>query len=109
MSTLDTREFQDKLADPLRLAPQKGQEVNMTIDEIRDIMEDGQQGRIEYIDKDGVKHTGYVDVYESPYDNGDEDGNDGEASICFDGDNGEMLVVFESEIQKIRILSDDEA
>lgn len=78
----------------------------MSVEEIRQIMGESDQKRIEYIDTDGVKHIGYVDVYESPYDNGDEDGNDGEASICFDGDDGEMLVVFESEIREIRILSD---
>ena len=41
---------------------------------------------------DGSKLRGYVDTYESRYD------NDGEASICFAGENGEMLIIEEHEI-----------
>jgi hypothetical protein len=78
----------------------------MSVEQIREIMEDSQQGRIEYIDRDGVKHTGYVDVYESPYDNSDDDYKAGEATICFDDDNGDMTIVYESDIKEIRILED---
>lgn len=41
---------------------------------------------------DGSTQIGYVDTYESRYD------NDGEASICFAGENGEMLIIEEHEI-----------
>lgn len=36
---------------------------------------------------DGSTLIRYVDTYESRYD------NDGEASICFAGENGEMLII----------------
>lgn len=73
----------------------------MDRDEILEIMEESDQERIEYTDKDGVTRTGYVDVFESRYD------NDGEASLCFAGDEGEMLIVYESDIAEIKILTDE--
>lgn len=68
---------------------------------ILELMIQSEQKRIKYVDKGGVEHTGYVDVYESRYD------NDGEASICFAGEDGEMLIVYESEIESIEILDKD--
>lgn len=62
-------------------------------------MAESDQCRIEYTDKSGVIHTGFVEVYES------RDDNDGEASLCFAGDNGEMLIVEESDIADIKILN----
>lgn len=67
--------------------------------EILKIMEESDQRRIEYTDKNGIVRTGYVDVYESIYD------NEGEASLCFAGDEGEMLIVNESDITYIRIIN----
>ena len=67
--------------------------------EILKIMEESDQRRIEYTDKNGIVRTGYVDVYESRYD------NEGEASLCFAGDEGEMLIVNESDITYIRIIN----
>ncbi|MBQ4121609.1 MAG: hypothetical protein IJD35_06310 [Clostridia bacterium] len=67
---------------------------------ILELMIQSEQKQIKYVDKDGVEHKGYVDVYESRYD------NDGEASICFAGENGEMLIVYESEIESIEILDE---
>lgn len=78
----------------------------MDIEKIREIMEDSQQGRIEYIDVNGIIHTGYVDVYESPYDTSDDDYKPGEAVLLFDDDNGDMTIVWESDIDSIRILGD---
>lgn len=68
---------------------------------ILELMIQSEQKRIKYVDKGGAEHTGYVDVYESRYD------NDGEASICFAGEDGEMLIVYESEIESIEILDKD--
>lgn len=70
----------------------------MDAKEILKVMERCEQERIEYTDKNGAVHTGFVDVYESRYD------NEGEASLCFVGDNGEMLIVEESDITEIKIL-----
>ena len=47
---------------------------------------------------DGNTMNGYVDNYESRYD------NDGEASICFAGENGEMIIIEEHEISDIMII-----
>lgn len=66
--------------------------------EILEIMEESDQRRIEYIDKNDITYKGYVDVYES------RDDNEGEASLCFAGDEGEMLIVNESDIVDIRII-----
>lgn len=66
--------------------------------ELLEIMEESDQRRIEYTDKNGIARTGYVDVYES------RDDNEGEASLCFAGDEGEMLIVNESDITNIRII-----
>ena len=45
---------------------------------------------------DGRVLHGFVDVFESRYD------NDGEASICFASEDGEMLILEESDILDIR-------
>ena len=44
---------------------------------------------------DGKVLDGFVDTFESRYD------NDGEASICFAGVNGEMLIIEEQEIADV--------
>lgn len=67
---------------------------------IVELMEQSEQKQIKYVGKDGVEHKGYVDVFESRYD------NDGEASICFAGEDGEMLIVYESEIESLEILEE---
>ena len=69
----------------------------MMNDEIMEQMGDCEQRDVEIVLKNGNKIKGFVDVYESRYD------NDGEASICFAGDNGEMLIIEEGEIESIRI------
>lgn len=66
---------------------------------IVELMEQSEQKQIKYVDKDGVERKGYVDVFESSYDN-----DDGEASICFAGEDGEMLIVYESDIVLLEIL-----
>lgn len=58
-------------------------------------MEECVQRNVKISFKDGRKLSGFVDVYESRYD------NDGEASVCFAGDNGEMLIIEEHEIEDI--------
>lgn len=62
------------------------------------LMMESDQERIEYTDKSGIKHIGYVDVTKS------RDNNDGEASLCFMGNTGEMLIVNESHIAEIILL-----
>lgn len=64
-------------------------------DEIMEKMGDYEQEYVELVYRDGKRLKGYIDVYSSRYD------NDGEASICFSGENGEMLIVEESELRDI--------
>lgn len=45
--------------------------------------------------KDGGRVKGFIDTYESRYD------NDGEASVCFAGENGDMLIVEEHELADV--------
>lgn len=64
-------------------------------DNIMNKMADYEQQDVLLTFNDGKKIEGYIDVFESRYD------NDGEASICFAGVHGEMLIVEESEIADI--------
>lgn len=69
-------------------------------DEIIEKMEDAQQYDVTLVYKDGHKLKGFVDVYESRYD------NDGEASICFAGEHGERLIVEEHELKDVIVDTD---
>ena len=72
---------------------------NVTSSEVLSyLMMKSDQERIEYTDKSGIKHIGYVYVAES------RDNNDGKASLCFMGSTGEMLIVNESDIAEIILL-----
>ncbi len=64
-------------------------------DTIMKKMADCDQCDAEVTFNDGRRLKGFVDVFESRYD------NDGDASICFAGDNGEMLIIEESDIKDI--------
>lgn len=69
--------------------------------DIISIMEESQQRRIAYTDKSGEKYTGFVDVFESAFDNEDDEG---EATICVQRDDGKNVIVGESEIASIKII-----
>ena len=62
---------------------------------IMEQMAECEQHMVTVTTNDGRKIHGYVDVFESRYD------NDGEASICFAGDGGQMLILEESDIRSI--------
>lgn len=66
-------------------------------EEILEKMSDSEGKHISLTFSNGNILDGYVDVFSTRYD------NDGEASICFAGENGEMLVVEESDIENIVI------
>lgn len=66
-------------------------------DSIRFKMSEGAQCNVTLVYRDGTQLNGFIDTYESRYD------NDGEASICFAGENGEMFIVEEHEIDDIII------
>lgn len=74
----------------------------MSIEEIIETMSDSEGHRIKCVEKDGSEWTGYVDVYESDYDNeGDEcEGH----SICVEVDDGSNVIVYDSEIESIAII-----
>lgn len=58
-------------------------------------MSDGCQNNVTLVYKDGRRVKGFIDTYESRYD------NDGEASICFAGEDGEMIIVEEHELDDV--------
>ena len=64
-------------------------------------MSDGCQCNVTLVYKDGKRLKGFIDTYESRYD------NDGEASVCFAGEDGEMLIVEEHELADV-IVEDEE-
>lgn len=65
-------------------------------DKILEAMEDCEQQNVVVKLTSGEEIRGFVDVFESRYD------NDGEASICFAGEDGQMLILEESDIAEIR-------
>lgn len=67
-------------------------------------MEDSEGKRVVIEFFDGGRIEGIVDLYESRYDNEDDDEPySGQASLCVDCDDGTGCLVFESEIYSIRI------
>ena len=60
---------------------------------IFEIMEASEQKRIRYTDVCGITRSGFVEVFETEYD------NDGDYSICGTLDSGEGILVFESDIK----------
>lgn len=66
-------------------------------DEILLKMSDGCQSNVTLVYKDGRRVRGFIDTYESRYD------NDGEASICFANEDGELLIVEEHELDDVII------
>ena len=64
-------------------------------DTIMEQMEECEQCMVTVVTSDGKTLHGYVDVFETRYD------NDGESSICFAGDEGDMLILEESDIKSI--------
>ena len=64
-------------------------------DSVMKQMAECEQSVVTIVTDDGKTLHGYVDVFESRYD------NDGEASICFAGDDGEMLILEEHDIKSI--------
>ena len=64
-------------------------------DAIMEQMAECEQRMVTVVTSEGKTLHGYVDVFETRYD------NDGEASICFAGDKGDMLILEESDIKSI--------
>lgn len=76
----------------------------MNKDEILEVMSESEGLNVEITDAKGDKITGYVDLFETRYDNSDDDVNAGEASICVDGDDGNSYLLYESDIEEIKIV-----
>lgn len=73
----------------------------MMNDKLMKEMYECQQKMATVITSDGRTLHGFVDVFETRYD------NDGEASICFAGDGGAMLILEESDIKSIKSIVAD--
>lgn len=71
--------------------------MNSMNDEILLKMSDGCQCNVTLVFTDGRELKGFIDNYESRYD------NDGEASICFATEDGDLILVEEHELADIII------
>lgn len=76
----------------------------MTKEEILGVMSGSEGCNVEITDVNGKEIVGYVDLYESRFDNSDDDVNAGEASICVDSDDENSYVLYERDIKKIKIV-----
>ncbi|MCD7820995.1 MAG: hypothetical protein LUG64_02140 [Clostridiales bacterium] len=74
----------------------------MTREEIVDTMWEADGHRIHCIENNGDEWTGYVDVFESAYDNQDDEKQG--ASICVQRDDGYNVIVYEDYIKEIEII-----
>lgn len=74
----------------------------MSIEEIIEIMSESEGRHIECVETDGEKWTGVVDVYESAFDNEDDE-TTGD-SICVRRDDGHNVIVYADEIETISII-----
>lgn len=76
----------------------------MNKQEILDVMSESEGCNIEITDVNGKEIVGYVDLYESRFDNSDDDVNAGEASICVDTADDNSYMLYESDIKRIKII-----
>lgn len=76
----------------------------MTKEEILDVMSESEGCNVDIIDVNDEKIVGYVDLYETRFDNSDDDVNAGEASICVDVDDENSYMLYESDIKRIKII-----
>lgn len=76
----------------------------MNKQEILDVMSESEGCNIEITDVNGKVIVGYVDLYESRFDNSDDDVNAGEASICVDTADDNSYMLYESDIKRIKII-----
>lgn len=77
----------------------------MSIEEIIDVMSRSEGLRVKCLEKDGDEWTGVVDVYESDYDN--EDDEQSGDSICVKRDDGSNVIVYADEIENISIIESE--
>ena len=74
----------------------------MTRKEIIDVMSRSEGCRIRCVEKNGGEWVGIVDVYESDFDNEDDEHKG--HSICVRRDNGANVLVYDDEIESIVIV-----
>lgn len=76
----------------------------MDKEKILETMSESEGFKVEITDVKGEKLIGIVELYETRYDNSDDDVNAGEASICVDGEDGNGCLLYESDIKEIKII-----
>ena len=77
----------------------------MSAEEIYAAMFEGEQKRVSLVDAEGDEYTGFVDVFESRYDNEDDEPPfSGQGSICFFPDDAPPMLLYESVIKSIKVL-----
>lgn len=74
----------------------------MNREDIVDVMWEADGQRIHCVEINGDEWTGYVDVFESAFDNEDDERQG--ASICVQRDDGYNVIVYEDDIEKIEII-----
>ncbi len=77
--------------------------MEMTREQIVQVMRESEGCRIRYIDIDGDDFIGFVDVFETAFENSDDEGGEG-ASICVQTDDGYNVLLYEREISFIEII-----
>lgn len=77
----------------------------MSMEEIINVMSKSDGLRVQCVEKDGESWTGTVDVFESEFDNEDDEFGGG-ASICVTRDDGASALVYAEEIESIAIMED---
>lgn len=75
----------------------------MSIAEVTQVMSESEGLRVQCVEKDGESWTGVVDVFESEFDNEDDEFGGG-ASICVTRDDGMDALVYAEEIESISIV-----
>ena len=77
----------------------------MSMEEIIKVMSESDGHRVKCVEKDGESWAGSVDVYESEFDNEDDEFGGG-ASICVIRDDGASALVYAEEIESISIVEE---
>ena len=75
----------------------------MNREEIYEAMSKFEQENVLLTTSDGKEYIGYIDVFESRYDNEDDDPPfAGQGSICFYSDDGDSMLLYEEHIKSIK-------
>ena len=75
----------------------------MSVAEVTKVMSESEGLKVQCVEKDGESWTGVVEVFESEFDNEDDEFGGG-ASICVTRDDGTSALVYAEEIESIAVV-----